>query len=257
MERTLEYSKAEMLVSVKQTECLMQKLILDNTQIDLEGFKEGFDLLSRKCAETKEPLENDLKKLKQENEKLHSKNTSEVNALLKERDFVWKQLKMLETDLTDKLENKEAEVVQQDAKIKSLLASMEELQASNKEKDDLIANLKSKMIKLEADSVIKAEEISRLSRGLESVKKSTSDPVTPGLCGCTAETRRLQLGGKNSITHNRNVTEKKELNSSPVAKEGSRNSKRKTGESSSISGRPRLMTSKFKAPKVKSSYRST
>lgn len=171
------------------------------------------------CIIVQEPLDKELRKLKQENEKLYSKNTSEVNALLKERDFVWNQLKTRETDLTDKLKNKEAEVVQQDVKIKSLLASMEELQASNKEKDDLIADLESKMIKLEADSVIKSEEISRLSRGLESVNKSKSDPATPGLLGCTAETRRMRLGGKNSITQNRNVTEKKELNSPQVSKE--------------------------------------
>ncbi|KAK1388531.1 hypothetical protein POM88_016709 [Heracleum sosnowskyi] len=254
MERTVESAKAEMLLSVKQTECLMHKLVLENTQSDLEGFKEWFDLLSRKCAEPKEPLEKELRKLKHENEKLKSKNTSEVDALLKERDFVWNQFKTLETDLTDKLKNKEAEAEQQDTKIKSLLAGMEEFQASNKEKDDLIANLQSKMIKLEADSLMKSEEISLLSRELESVKKSKSDPVTPLLRGCTVETRRMQLGGKNSITHNRIVTERKELNSSQVAR-GSRNSKRKTGESSSNSGIPRLMTSSFKAPKVKSSPR--
>lgn len=257
MERAVESSKAEMLLSVKQTESLMHKLVLENTQSDLEGFKEWFDLLSRKCAEPKEPLEKELKKLKQENERLIAKKTPEVSALLKERDFVWNQWKTMETDLTNKLKSKEAEVEQQDSKIKSLLAGMEELQASNKEKDDMIANLESKMIKLEADSLIKSKEITRLSRELEAVKKSKSDPVTPLLRSCTAETRRMQLGGKNSITHNRNVTENKELNSSQVAKEGSRNSKRKTGESSSISGIPRLMTSTFKAPKVKSSPRFT
>lgn len=255
MERSVESAKAEMLLSVRHTESLMQRLKLEYTQTDLEGFKEWLDLLSRKCADPKEPLEKELKKLKHENDKLNSNITSEVNALLKERDFVWNQYKTMDTDLTNKLKNKQAEVEQQDKKIKSILAGMEELQASNKKKDDLIANLESKMVNLEADSLMKSKEISRLSRELESVKKSKTDPATPVLRGCTVETKRMQLGGKNSITHNSNVTEKKEKNSSQVAKEGSRNSKRKTGESSSISGIPRLMTSSFKAPKVKSSPR--
>ncbi|WOH03605.1 hypothetical protein DCAR_0623004 [Daucus carota subsp. sativus] len=247
MERVVESAKARLFLSVKQTHSLTHKLVSETTESDLEDLKKWIDLLSPKCAELKEPLEKEVKKLKQDIEKLNSKKTSEVSALLKERDFVWNQYKTLETRLTDKLKKKEEEFKEADGKIRNLLAGMEELQASNKEKDDMIATLKNKMIKLEADSLTKSEEISLLSRELESIKKSKSDPVTPVLRSCMAKT------GKNRITRNRNVTEKKELNSSRFAKEGSRSSKRKIGENSSIPDLPRLMTSRFKAPKVKCS----
>lgn len=74
---------------------------------------------------------------------------------------------MREKDLTDRLKGKSREVEQVNEQIQKLLSSMERLQSSNSE--------------LEEASVKKSEEISRLSRELELLKKGGSVSTTPVL----------------------------------------------------------------------------
>lgn len=171
---------------------------------------------ANKNGEENKALVNELRRLKHDNEKLGSKKTSELSALLSERDFVWNQYKKLESDLTNKLKSKHAELEQANEKIQKLLTGMEQLQASNIEKDDLIVNFKTNVAELESDSLKKTEEISRLSIELELLKKVRSDSVTPVLRRCEVEAGRSQLGGKKSGVHDMTVIVKKELNSFQV-----------------------------------------
>ncbi|KAL6995838.1 hypothetical protein U1Q18_005974 [Sarracenia purpurea var. burkii] len=173
-----------------------------------------------------------------------------MEALLSERNFVWNQYKMRESDLTDRLKSKSTEVEQANEKIQNLLTSMEILQSSNSEKDKMILNLKTDMAELEAASVKKSEEISRLSRELELVRKARSNSITPVLRHCSAKSR---VGEENrGTTEVRNVIPKKESHPSQVIHKGCGSSKRRAFDPIPISETPKLFTSAFKVPKLKS-----
>ena len=157
-------------------------------------------------------LQREVWKLKYENEKLSSKNS----ALSSERDFAWKQFKKIESNLTDQLKSKHDEIEQANGKIQKLLANMEQLQLSNTEKDDKITALRTNMAKLEYDLFKKCEEISRLTKEMDLLRKSKSDSTTPVLRRCTVEQRMSRLGGKNSGTDGQSVTVRKDSHSSEV-----------------------------------------
>ena len=125
-------------------------------------------------------------------------------ALLSERNFVWNQFKKRESDLMDRLKSKSSEVEQANEKIQELLSSVEILQLSK-------LKLKTNLAELEAASVKKNEEISRLSRELELLRKASSDSVTPVLRRCSATSR---LGAKNGGAAARNIIPKEESRSS-------------------------------------------
>ena len=132
-------------------------------------------------------------------------------ALLSERNFVWNQYKKRESDLTDRLKSKSSEVERANEKVQELLSSVEILQLSNSEKDSVILKLKTNLAELEAASVKKSEEISRLSRELELLRKARSDSVTPALRRCSATS---PLGDKNGRAAARNIIPKEESRSS-------------------------------------------
>lgn len=164
-------------------------------------------------------LEAEVRRLKHEYEKLALEKSSEISALLAEKNFVWNQYKILENDYTSKLKSKHSEVEQANEKAKKLLASMEQLQSLNDEKDETIARLKDKVKLMEADSSKLNEENSRLSKELELLKKSRSAPVTPVLNRCPVGARPSCLRDKNSSRDRSNVIVKKE--SSAVQAPGS------------------------------------
>uniref|UniRef100_A0A5B7AQM9 Putative intracellular protein transport protein USO1 isoform X2 n=1 Tax=Davidia involucrata TaxID=16924 RepID=A0A5B7AQM9_DAVIN len=272
MVRAVEAAKSDLMVGLKQREAFFNKLKLEDAVSELADFEEWLDYLSRKCTEPNDisktvnikdeaqrckALQNELRRLKSENEKLISKNNSEVYALLLEKNFAWNQFNKMERDKTEQLRSKCAEVEQANEKIQKLLTGMEQLQSSNSEKDNAIITFKTNLAKLEADSIKKCQEISRLSRELESMRKSRSDSVTPVLCRCTAETGTSCLGGKNS--DGQNIIVKKESYPSKIpdrlkdSEKGCRNSKRKAVDTIPISETPKMFTSSFKFPKLKNS----
>ncbi|KAA8528749.1 hypothetical protein F0562_036104 [Nyssa sinensis] len=271
--RAVEAAKSDLMVGLKQREAFLNKLKLEDAASDLEDFKELLDHVSRKCTEPNdisktvkikdearqcEALEHEVRRLKSEIKELISKNNSEVSALLLEKSFVWNQFNKMEKEKTNQLRSKCAEVEQANEKIQKLLNDMEHLQSSNSEKDNTVVTLKTNMAKLEADSIKKSQEISRLSRELDSIRKSRSDFVTPVLRPCTAETGTSRLGGKNSVTDRWNIIDKKESYPSKIpelkdSEKGCRSSKRKAVDTIPISDTPKLFTSSFKFPKLKNS----
>ncbi|KAK9089358.1 hypothetical protein Scep_028440 [Stephania cephalantha] len=161
-------------------------LDMEHAERDLEDFKSCFDYLTHKCSEQKEKpaeknkessegkqkhaengiksiesineeerrtklLEHEIRKLKHAYEKLVSKNKSEVSALLSERDFVWNQYKKMESDYTALLKKKQTEVEKANEKIANLPTSMEHLQSSNNEKDEMIVKLEAKLVHKKSD----------------------------------------------------------------------------------------------------------
>ncbi|KAK4859893.1 hypothetical protein QYF36_013709 [Acer negundo] len=289
MMRFLEAAKSDMVVGLKHREASFLKLKLENTGDELADFRAWFDLLRyNPTASGSKPigskmLEGEVKRLKLEYDKLASEKSKEVSSLLVEKEFVWHQYKLMETELTNKLNSKRAEVDQANENIANLLSSMEQLQSSNNEKDKCIANLKTNITEMEAGAGKLNDKISVLSRELELLRKSKNGSVTPMLNRCTAGDRTSNLQGKNSgrneksrsasvtpvaagnrilrtnnsILKGSNVVVKKELPAQ--VPEVSRSSKRKVVDVITISddNTPKLFTSHFKVPKLKSSICST
>lgn len=138
-----------------------------------------------------------------------------MSALISERDFVRNQCKILEGDLTNKLISKHAELEQANEKIQKILINMEQLEASNSEKEKLIVKFKTHVAELESESLRKSEEISRLSMDLELLKKGRDDSVTPVLRRCAAEVGKSLVRVKKSGVHD-SVAVKKEPSSSQI-----------------------------------------
>ncbi|OVA18568.1 hypothetical protein BVC80_1831g105 [Macleaya cordata] len=292
MARLLEVAKSDLVVGFKQRESFLYKLKLESTESDLQDFKSWFDYLTYKCSEQKEKsggkdvevekekggdgnpksaenskederrskiLEGEVKKLKRAYEKLTSKNSSEVSALLSERNFVWNQFKKMESDYTSLLKSKRIEVAQANEKIKELLTSMEKLQSSHNEKDETIMKLKAKLAKLEADVASSNREISVRSRELELLRNSRSTLDTPFLNRCTTEPSTTSSESQKDSRNRKKLHLKKESARSQASldknseKECRRSSKRKVVDAVPSSETPRLFSSTFKVPKLKNS----
>lgn len=116
----------------------------------------------------------------------------------------------MENDYNIKLNSKSSEVKAEKEKVQVLLASMEQLQSSNDDKDDRIARLTSQVAKMNDESNKLKEETFRLSRELDSLRKSKSASVTPVLKNCTAGKKSPRLRGNNGAGERSKVTVKKE-----------------------------------------------
>ncbi|XP_057469184.1 uncharacterized protein LOC130758336 [Actinidia eriantha] len=223
MARNVDMAKLDLVLGQKHRETFSYKIKLDDAIDELADFRGWFDYLSSKCSETTE-------------------NNSKMVALLSERNFVWNQFKKRESDLMDRLKSKSSEVEQANEKIQKLLSSVEILQLSK-------LKLKTNLAELEAASVKKSEEISRLSRELELLRKARSDSVTPALRRCSATS---PLGDKNGRAAARNIIPKEESRSSQARGKGCTSLKRKAVENIPSSATPKLFTAAFKVPKLKS-----
>ncbi|XP_010416479.1 PREDICTED: uncharacterized protein LOC104702322 isoform X2 [Camelina sativa] len=94
-------------------------------------------------------LEDKLKKLKLEFEKLAFKKGCEVSTLLQEYGFAWSEFKCIESRFTDKLMRRDEEIKQANKNILSLVTIQEQLESSNHEKDKIISGLMAKVAELE------------------------------------------------------------------------------------------------------------
>ncbi|PON70728.1 cytomatrix protein-like protein [Parasponia andersonii] len=278
MGSALEAAKAELVLGLKQREAHINKLRLDYAETELDDFKVLFDLLSNKCSEPNdigkdsnkksskseehrsEKLESEVTRLKQEYEKLSMEKNSEVSALLAEKKFIWNQYKILENNYTSKLKNKSSEAELADEKVRTLIASMEQLQSSNSEKDECIARLTSQLTTMKEESNQLKEETGRLSQELELLRKSRSaSSITPVLTRCTTRTKTYRLLGRNSDRSSNMVSRKESSvvqysDSTDDVGKGGRRSKRKGDDVASMSETPKLFSANFKVPKLKYSY---
>ncbi|KAL5557885.1 hypothetical protein UlMin_034096 [Ulmus minor] len=207
-----------------------------------------------KGQSTKDP-ESEVSRLKQEYEKLVSERNSEVSALLAEKKFVWKQYEIMEKEYTSKLKSKGSEVEQAEEKVQKLIATVEQLESSNSEKDERIALLTSQVAKTKDDSNKLKEETLRLSEELDLMRKSINASATPVLQRCTAKGKPSSLGGKNStsgsIQQKSESSSVQDPDSTKDTGKGGRSSKRKIDDVASSSETPKLFSSQFKVPKLK------
>ncbi|KAF3446780.1 hypothetical protein FNV43_RR11960 [Rhamnella rubrinervis] len=265
MSHAFEVAKLELVMGVKQREAFLNNTRLECADNELEDFKAWFDLMSNKCSDQKgggrnddkrktrsssdrksvrnskyeehhpHILESEVERLMQENEKFASEKNSEISALLAEKQFVWNQYKIMEKDYTIKLKSKSSEVEEVKEKINTLLASLEQLQSSNTEKDERIARLASEVAKMNNESNKLKEETFRLSQELDSLRKSRSASEKPVL---------------NGANNGSKVIVKKELSALQISdsrkEKGCRGSKRKGDDDISILETPKLFASKFR-----------
>lgn len=145
------------------------------------GQESAEELLSHNHA-----LEDEIKRLKHELGSLVSEKDAEMSALMAEKNFVWNQFRIMETNLNNKLKSKEAEARLANEKISGLLASIEKLQSSNDDKDEVIARLKSEAASMEAIARKKDDDIMILVHELELLRGRRCTSETPTLIRCTS-----------------------------------------------------------------------
>ncbi|XP_014517963.1 uncharacterized protein LOC106775362 isoform X1 [Vigna radiata var. radiata] len=284
--RSLEDAKADLALGLKHREAAILKWILEHTEDELGDFKEWFEILSRKSSvredqgtkskdtgkkkkgttdKENKPIWNTAEKdkcschefslLKSEYDKLSLEKYSEVSELLAEKKFVWNQYKIMENDYTAKLKTKEAEVEKANEKIKVLVSGMEQLRSENYEKDSKICELESKIAEMEAETKSLNKEISGLSVELESLRKLQNNNVTPVLNHCSDGNKASGLGIKSIKSRSMIVQKEIRTPEQPAAKSserGKRSMKRKEPPVIPIVT-PKLFSSSFKVPKLKSS----
>ncbi|KAL0760415.1 hypothetical protein Bca101_076565 [Brassica carinata] len=240
-----ETSKSNLVSVLKEKDHSLCSLKLDEAVDELKDFKAWFDFLTLNTSidngdsEAAESLEVKIRKLKLEYERLASEKKCEVSDLRRENGFALSQFKCIQSGFTDKLKRRDEEIAQANTKISSLLSFQEQLQSSNHENAEIISSLKAEVAEMKASSIKKDEEISKLSRDLESLKKSRS--FTPVLTRCTMHNGSI-VGSE--------VTRKKDKSAaSPPNDKEIRSSKRKRV---TVSETPKLFTSTFRLPKLKS-----
>ncbi|XP_010498427.1 PREDICTED: uncharacterized protein LOC104776114 [Camelina sativa] len=255
--QSLETSKCNLLCGLKDSDRSLCNLKLEQTMDELKDFKAWFDFLTLNTTNDEsgssegsavKSLEAKIRKLKLEYEKLAAEKKCVVSDLIRENGFAWEQFERIHSGSTVKLKTKDDEIAQVNSKVSSLISYQEQLQSANQEKDETISRLKAKMAEMETNSTKKDEEISKLSRDLESLKKSRG--FTPVLTRCT----KLEKSS-NGNTVGSHITAKKEKSASSSSTEKvSKNSKRKrvNTTSDSVSEIPKLFTSTFRLPKLKS-----
>ncbi|KFK44123.1 hypothetical protein AALP_AA1G218400 [Arabis alpina] len=255
MMKVVETAKCNLLVGLKESDRSLCNVKLEQTMDELTDFKAWFDFLTLSTNMGKESgnseavnnksFEVEFRKLKLDYEKLASQKKCEVSDLLRENGFAWSQFKCIESAFSEKLKRKDDEIDQANTKISSLISYQEELQSSNHDKDEIISRLKAKVAVMETNSTKKDEEISKLSMNLESIKKSRG--LTPILTRCTTREKGSTVGSHIS-------TKKEKSVASTSYEQGSKSSKRKRVNQTpvSVSEIPKLFTSTFRVPKLKS-----
>ncbi|PKI45665.1 hypothetical protein CRG98_033981 [Punica granatum] len=258
MMRSLDAMKLELAVGLKQREALLRKMKLDEAELELADFKECLNVLcpsanprddsERHTPETSRSkgssqkssgrsakeldvrdhlLEDEIKRLKQEYDVLVLDKNAEISALLTEKKFVWNQYKILETNLNDKLKSKEAEIRLANEKVSGLLEAL-----ARKRGDELV----------------------RLAHELELLRRARCTSETPVLSRCTTSgSITSSLGNKKGtrVSVNKPPSAAQGSDSTKNSERGGRGSKRKADEIDSSQVTPKLFSSSFKIPKLK------
>lgn len=286
MARVLEATKADMMVGLKHREAYLCKMKLEEAEDELTDFRIWFDILGKNSKDisqrapietkkgtsgrkrsgsksvTLEALEDDIRRLQLQYKNLVSEKSCQVTALVAENKFAWNQFNVLESQYTDKLNTKQSELDKANKRIEALMSDMEELRSSIAEKDEIIERLKAELSRKKADAS-RFQQVSITSGEVESLRKSRSASCTPVIKRCAAGGRTYVMSGKNSGRDPCNITVKKENSASHVPdlqkenEKGSRSSKRKKEDAKPISETPKLFTSTFKVPRLKTSSPKT
>ncbi|KAF3331260.1 hypothetical protein FCM35_KLT04614 [Carex littledalei] len=143
-------------------------------------------------------LKHGYKTLKSEKEAQLSEKENQIDALVCEKDFVWNQFKVMESEYVAALKSKNSELDKSNEAITMLKKNLEEMEASILEKDSTISKMKEEMSasisekdgtisqlkqKFQASISKKDDMISRLNGEVENLKKmlKEKDQMISGL----------------------------------------------------------------------------
>ena len=129
-------------------------------------------------------LKHAYKTLKSEKEAQLSEKESRIDSLVCEKDFVWNQLKVMESEYAATLKSKNSELGKSNEAIRMLKKNLEEMEASiSKMKEEMSASISEKdgtisqlNQKYQASISMKDDMISRLNEEVENLKKCEFDP---------------------------------------------------------------------------------
>ncbi|XP_010920231.2 uncharacterized protein [Elaeis guineensis] len=197
----VQAAKLDLMVGMKEREALCYKKQYELVESDLEDFRACVEALGADISELKEKLrgrevdngrtgvseakprenpneeepsttalEGELRRLKHAYKRLSSKKEAEVSALSAEKDFVWNQLKNMESDYTGLLKIKRTEVERANEAMEKLHHDLEKLQSSANEKDGTIARLEAEQARLELDIRRQTQEAEQANAKLEQLQ---------------------------------------------------------------------------------------
>ncbi|KAI4339932.1 hypothetical protein MLD38_024816 [Melastoma candidum] len=259
MAKSFDLAKLDLALATKEKKSLLHKLKLEHAGKELKDLKNCLEIVSQKFSDSKNNeetnrestsdgvlcriplLEDQVKRLRLEYDRLVEEGNSKASALLAEKKFVWSQYKILETDLCNKLKRKCEDVDLANEKISNVLASLEELQTRNGKKDDEIAKLKQKVVVMEDMLGKKNNQVGRLAQELDTLRKPMETPLT----------RRTSIR-KGGVNVKKEPASSRCLLPNSSAKGAGRSSKRKEVTVICLDT-PKLFSSSFKVPKLKAS----
>ncbi|XP_073036690.1 uncharacterized protein [Primulina eburnea] len=286
LEEKVKSTGAEFLLGFKEREAFNYKHRYEDVEDELADFKELFDYLSHQCSKPKDisndmsckgqeqknkALREEVSRVKTEFEKFKSEKISEISALLAEKNFLWNQYKNMESQLDTKFRKKCVEADHANEMVQVMVNRADALQLSNEK-------LRTDFSKTKSELSQKNQEISRLLKEI-ALLKSSSQSATPILNKCTAGLRATDMGAKTSNNNVREAAtvkqesdhalafEKKMTRTKPAAHKstggkaprkqlnakGSSSSKSNEVDIITILDSPKLFTSSFLVPKLKSS----
>ncbi|KAK6115225.1 hypothetical protein DH2020_007494 [Rehmannia glutinosa] len=263
MEQKVESVKAELLLGLKEREAFIYKHRYENADDDLADFREWFDYLSQKCAETKD-ISDDVS-----NKGEGSRNKALQNELLLNRA---EELQISNDKLRIDFTKMESESVQKSEEIFRLLKEIELLKSRSGSAPLLLRPCRT------GAASRRGGENSTSDGGVIKVKKEsdpsqTSEKSAYGAWEMdwtyAADTQHMSSDPRNlpvddfdvqdltSIAHKKQSAHKSTGGKAPrkqfITKGSSSSSKRKAVDVITIEDSPKLFTSSFKIPKLKSS----
>jgi DNA repair exonuclease SbcCD ATPase subunit len=143
-------------------------------------------------------LKHGYKTLKSEKEVQLSQKENQIEALVAEKDFVWNQFKVMESDYVAAIKSKNTELDMSNESVKMLKKNIEEIEASLVEKGSIISKMKDEMAvsisekdvtisqleqKFQASISKKDDKISQLNEEIEKLRKmmKEKDEMISGL----------------------------------------------------------------------------
>ncbi|KAH9314003.1 hypothetical protein KI387_022630, partial [Taxus chinensis] len=137
--------------------------IIDQSQIILE-MEQRTQRLQESLLNKEKDHRNEIAKVKSEHKTINNLRKNEVSALVRERDFVWNQLKRIEEDYADRVKCKNEQLQVAYENIEKLRLAMDELQKANDEKNVELTIMKVEFQEKEGEGPILKENLQKNSK---------------------------------------------------------------------------------------------
>ncbi|KAI7735937.1 hypothetical protein M8C21_000660 [Ambrosia artemisiifolia] len=177
MARFVEDAKANLIISMKQKEALMNNLKFEEADDERNDLKILFEEVSQFLAEPNRVTRSNMRDV-------------DESALKAERDFVWNQFKKTDDKLQEHIKKTRFEVEAANKKVQHLIANLDQSESLNIEKNRRISAFQDEIAVLEFESRKKSEEISRLTKELELLRGDSNSSITPILRRCMVKSSK-------------------------------------------------------------------